>query len=58
MAKKNVALSIDEALLKRLNEYCDENDVVRSKLICRVIENELNYREKEKGKDIEKKTEN
>lgn len=53
MAKKNVALSIDEELLKRLDEHCKKNDTVRSRLICRGIENELNSREKEKGEDTE-----
>jgi hypothetical protein len=49
MAKKKVTLSLDEDNYKEFQRFCDENDIILSKRIDRLIRDHLNDNKTKKG---------
>ena len=49
MGKKKVTLSIDEDIWKDFQKFCEENDIIASKRVERLIQGHLDEIQNKKG---------
>ena len=55
MGKKKVTLSLEEEVYKQFQKYCEENDIILSKRIERIMKKELEEAVKLRSFSTEKK---